>query len=213
MQIPKNTKYLLECIAVCFTGVGKVFFINILDYRLIFIIASCSFWFSYIFYRIYAERKKKSFNSTEHNDKKSFQQTFKELLPYAIGLVLCFVCYGNFTGKSVTDHSILFILILYPIWGILQQYLVLGIFGDNLKRLSNGKLSDTVVVMLTACLFAIVHYPHPALIASTFFLAIVYMSLYLRGHSILAMGVFHGWLAAFFFYYALGRNPWLEAIS
>jgi hypothetical protein len=51
------------------------------------------------------------------------------------------------------------------------------------------------------------------LIGATFLLAIVYTWLFLRGSSILALGIYHGWLSGVFFYSVLGRNPWLEAFG
>ncbi|MEL6142145.1 MAG: hypothetical protein AAFU67_11055, partial [Bacteroidota bacterium] len=109
--------------------------------------------------------------------------------------------------------SIILILLLYPIWGVLQQFLVLGIFARNLTDGWGGKLPLILVVGLTAVLFSIIHYPSSLLIGATFFLAIAYVILYLRGYNIISLGIYHGWLAAFFFYSVLGRNPWLEAFG
>lgn len=202
---------IFECLCVLFTGIGKVVFINILDFRLPFIITSCLLWFAYALVKWNNRKKLKA--DIAKSSEKGFTYTMKELLPYAFVLFLVFVSFGLLTKRSVVDHTIIYILLLYPVWGILQQYLVLGIFGKNLKILLGSLYSDWVVVLITAVLFSIVHYPSLILIGATFFLAIVYVSLFLRGRSMLAMGVYHGWLAAFFFYFVLERNPWLEAFG
>lgn len=60
---------------------------------------------------------------------------------------------------------------------------------------------------------AIAHYPFLLLIGATFLLALVYTTLYFRGRNLLALGIYHGWLATFFFYWVLGRDSWLEAFG
>lgn len=200
-----------ESSAVLLTGVGKIIFINIYDYRLVFIVFSCLLWLAYAVFKYIEPNKSKSVRG-ETSDI-GFLPTMKELFPYVLGLIVVFCLFGIYTQRSVADYSIVFILMLYPIWGVLQQYLVLGIFGNNLKKIWGGKVPDYMIVLVTAVLFSVVHYPSLILIGATFFLAIVYMFLYLSGRNIIAMGVYHGWLAAFFFYFVLGRNPWLEAFG
>ncbi|MEL6670012.1 MAG: hypothetical protein AAFP08_13640, partial [Bacteroidota bacterium] len=126
-------------------------------------------WFAYALVK-WNNRKKLKTGMAESSEK-GFTYTMKELLPYAFILFLVFVSFGLLTKRSVVDHTIIYILLLYPVWGILQQYLVLGIFGKNLKILLGGLYSDWVVVLITAVLFSIVHYPSLILIGATFFLA------------------------------------------
>ena len=114
---------------------------------------------------------------------------------------------------NLLNWNVVPILLLYPIWGILQQFIVLGIFGRNLKDLKGGKLSFFWVVLLTSIMFSIVHFPFPILVIGTFFLALVYTTLYLKGRNLLVLGIYHGWLAAFFFYCILERDPWVEAFG
>jgi len=39
------------------------------------------------------------------------------------------------------------------------------------------------------------------------------MPLFLKYRNLWALGLFHGWLAAVFYFLALGRDPWLELIG
>jgi len=209
MQITDQRR-LFEVLAAALTGVGKIVFINLIDFRLPFIIITCLGWLGYVVFRF---RKNDGILKYWGLRWEGFSKSFWQLLPIVVGAVLIFLCFGYYFKTSVLDESVLFILLLYPIWGVLQQFLVLGIFARNLTDGWAGKLSLTLVVGLTAVLFSIIHYPSPLLIGPTFFLAIVYVTLYIRGYNIITLGIYHGWLAAFFFYSVLGRNPWVEAFG
>ena len=71
----------------------------------------------------------------------------------------------------------------------------------------------TIIVVLTATLFTLVHFPFLLLVGATFGLAIVSTCLYLRGHNLLVLGIYHGWLGGFFFYTLLNRDPWQEVFG
>lgn len=78
---------------------------------------------------------------------------------------------------------------------------------------TGDRVSDHTIILITASLFGLIHYPEPILILGTFLLALAYMYLYLRGRNLIVLGIYHGWLAAFFFYCVLGRNSWEEAFG
>lgn len=209
MQITDRTR-LLEIIAAALTGIGKIVFINLIDFRLPYIIVTIVGWLGYVIYRYRQEPDILKYWGLATDD---FQKSFLQLLPIALACVVIFVGAGFYFQTEVLDWSLVFILLLYPIWGILQQFLVLGIYSRNLSDGWGGERSEAMVIGLTAVLFAIIHYPSPMLVGATFLLAIVYCWLFLRGSSILALGIYHGWLGGVFFYTVLGRNPWLEALG
>lgn len=209
MQISNRTR-LYETIAAALTAVGKIVFINVIDLRLPYIIITIVGWLGYIIYRY---RQEPEIIRYWGLGTENFRKSFLQLLPVALACTAIFVGAGYYFQTDVLDWSLVFILLLYPIWGILQQFLVLGIYSRNLSDGWGGQRSETTVIALTAVLFAIVHYPSPLLIGATFLLAIVYTWLFLRGSSILALGIYHGWLGGVFFYTVLGRNPWLEAFG
>ena len=209
MQTEDKRRF-IEIVAVIATGVGKLVFINGLEWHLPFIIAVCLFWSLYVFFRFRDDRQVLSYWGLT---KTGFGTTFKELLPVVLVCIAIFILLGHQIGTNILNWNIVLILILYPIWGILQQFLVLGIFSKNLQNLNSAKLSNVVIVLLTSILFSIVHYPFPVLIAGTFLLAVIYTSLYLKGRNLIVLGIYHGWLAAFFFYTMMARDPWVEAFG
>lgn len=200
----------LEIIAVILTGVGKFIFMDILSLKLSYISVAILFWASYIFYR-----RKHQPEIIEYwgLNTKQFKQTFIQLLPFAIVLTLGFIYIGNLQGTSLLSIHILPILILYPIWGIIQQFIMIGILAKNLKDIDSFKLPIPVVIGITAIVFSIVHYPFNYLIVSTFFMAIVYTYLYFKGKNLIVLGIYHGWLGAFFFYTLLSRDPYIEVFN
>ena len=44
----------------------------------------------------------------------------------------------------------------------------------------------------------------------TFVLALLYSAVYLRERNLYALGLFHGWLGALFYYTVVGRDPFME---
>lgn len=209
MQISNQTR-LYETIAAALTGIGKIVFINLIDLRLPYIIITIVGWLGYVIYRY---RQNPEIIRYWGLGTENFSKSFLQLLPVALACMAIFVGAGYYFGTEVLDWSLVLILLLYPIWGVLQQFLVLGIYSRNLADGWGGQRSEATIIGLTAVLFAIIHYPSPMLIGATFLLAIVYTWLFLRGSSILALGIYHGWLGGVFFYTVLGRNPWLEAFG
>ncbi len=127
--------------------------------------------------------------------------------------MVLFIVLGKYLETSVLDITIIPILIIYPIWGIIQQFIMIGVLGNGLKRIEKPKLSKVVISVLIAVIFAIVHFPSIMLVIGTFFLAFLYSMLYLNGRNLIVMGIYHGWLGAVFFYTVLGRNAWTEVFG
>ena len=104
-------------------------------------------------------------------------------------------------------------LIVYPIWGTIQQFLVIGLVAGNVKDSKKNDFPDAVIIFLTALLFGLLHYPFYWLMAGTFVLALFYGYVYLRKRNVYVMGIFHGWLGGLFFYTVVGRDPFEEVFG
>lgn len=203
----KDSRRILEIIAVILTGVGKFIFMDWLNVRFLYITVAILFWVGYIIFRY---RQDKSILKYWGLNKQNFKKSFLELLPFAIVLVFSFVLIGNSLGTNVLNWTILPILLLYPLWGIIQQFIMIGVLAKNIKEMESIHVPDLFIVLITAIIFSLVHYPFTLLIIGTFFLAIVYTILYLNKRNLIVMGIYHGWIGAFFFYTMLSRNPYDE---
>ena len=121
--------------------------------------------------------------------------------------------YAHSNNTILFNPHIIPILILYPLWGFIQQFLVVGLVAGNLKDLRSGKVPLVLIVLSASVLFSLVHYPYPLLMIATFFLALLYTFIYLRYRNLISLGLFHGWLGCFFMFYVLSRDPWREVFN
>ncbi|MCB9679356.1 MAG: CPBP family intramembrane metalloprotease [Alphaproteobacteria bacterium] len=100
-------------------------------------------------------------------------------------------------------------LLVYPVWGLVQQLLVQGLVTANLRRLAPA----AVAVFVSAALFGLVHWPHGVLMVATFALGLVFGPLYLKHRNLWALGVAHGWLGTLIYTFVLMRDPLAEYLT
>lgn len=200
----------IEIIAVLLTGAGKFIFMDWLNWRAFYVVGACLFWIGFVVYRY---RKDK--NILEHwgFTKTNFKSTFLFLLPFGLLSVAMFFGIGHYFGTIMLNKNIIPILLLYPIWGVIQQFIVVALVAGNLRDMENLNISDFAIVVLTSLVFAAVHFPFLTLVGGTFLLALVYTTIYLRKKNLFALGLYHGWLGAFYFYTIVGRDPWAEVFG
>lgn len=199
-----------EIAAVLLTGAGKFLFMDFLQWKLFFIIVSILGWTAYVIYR---SKKSEGILSYWGFRADNFRMVLKFLLPFGIFSVAAFFTVGYFQGTINLTWHIIPILLLYPIWGVIQQFLVIALVAGNLQDLKGNKLNDFIIILLTALLFGFIHYPYYWLILGTFILALVYGYVYLKTRNVYVMGLFHGWLGGLFFYTVVGRDPFAEVFG
>ena len=102
------------------------------------------------------------------------------------------------------------ILILYPMWGIIQQYLMLGIVTNGLLTIFQEKKYRYVIIFLVSFFFSLIHSPSYFLMIFTFFMELVFITVYFKWRNLWAIGIAHGWIAIFLLYYVLERDLWTE---
>ena len=199
----------LEIGAVVLSALGKILLVDVLDQKFWFIIGASVIWLVYVIVQLQINPSRlSSWGFTS----KGFYQSLKFLAPWA-GLVLVFMISSSFwTPKAILNWHLLPVLVLYPIWGTIQHFLLIAIFAQNLKDHTPIKNQHSITA-ITALLFALIHYPSYELMGATFLLAIVYVITYFRYRNLWALGLFHGWLGALFYYLVLGRDTWAEFIK
>src|SRR5690606_6770784 len=188
----------------------KFIFMDWLEWRLPFISMAIIAWVVYVIIRrqqVPGILKYWGFRTD------NFMEVSRIVLPFGIIAIVIFFIVGFYLGTINLSWHIIPILILYPIWGAIQQFLVIGLVAGNVKDLKNNKLPDAVIILLTALLFGLLHYPYYWLIAGTFVLALFYGYVYLKARNVYLMGIFHGWLGALFFYSVVGRDPFEEVFG
>lgn len=203
----KNRQRIQEIIAVVLTGMGKFVFMDILNWRLPFIVFAILAWSAYVVYR---SKKNPGILMYWGFRTDTFTKVLKMILPFGVIAILASFTIGYFSGTLLLTWHIFPILLLYPVWGVIQQFLVIGLVAGNLQDLTSIRWSNALIIFVTALLFGLIHYPYGWLMAGTFVLALLYGFIYLKARNVYVMGLFHGWLGAIFFYTVVGRDPFAE---
>lgn len=198
---------ILEICAVVLTGIGKFVFMDYLNLRLPFVLVSILAWTFYVFYRY---RKDKNVLKDWGFRWDNFKKVLKLILPFAIiSIVLLFIVGYKQDTINITWH-IIPLLITYPIWGSVQQFLTIGLLAGNLNEFKSVKLNKALIIFMIAVFFSIVHYPSVWLMIGTFILALFYGYVYLKAKNIYVLGLFHGWLGALFYYTVVNQDPFAD---
>ncbi len=202
-----DRRRLLEVLAVILTAIGKFIFMDYLDWRLLFVVVIIIAWGIYVYYRYKQEKNILKYWGFRTDN---FKQTVKLILPFGITSIITFIGIGFYQDTINITWHILPILITYPIWGVIQQFITIGLIAGNLNHLKKIKLNKFSIIIITAILFSVAHFPSIWLMVGTFILALFYGFVYLKNKNIYAMGIFHGWLGALFYYTVVNRDPFQE---
>ena len=202
-----NKRRSAEISAVVLTAIGKFVFMDWLDWRLLFVVTAIICWGCYIIYRYKTNPGILKYWGFRTDN---FKKKFRKILPYGLISVIAFIGIGLYQDSINYTWHIIPILIIYPVWGVIQQFLLIALTAGNLQDLKGQRLNKGTIIFIAALLFASVHYPYPWLIAGTFILAILYGLIYLREKNIYVLGLFHGLLGGIFYYTVLNRDPFLE---
>jgi hypothetical protein len=196
--------------AVVLTAVGKFVFMDYLNWQFAFVSAAIVCWSIYIIRR-YGNGKEilKYWGFRTDN----FTLVVRKILPVGVLSIIVFFAIGFYQNTINITWHIIPILILYPIWGIIQQFLLIALIVGNMKDLEGIHLNKWAIILFSAVLFSSVHYPFPRLIIGTFFLALFYGVIYFSKKNIYALGLFHGWLGGIYYYTVVGRDPFLEMFN
>ena len=198
---------ILEIVAVVLTGIGKFVFMDYFNWRLPFVIIAVLGWSAYVFYRF---KRNKSVLKDWGFRRDNFKFVLKSTLPFALVSIALFFLVGFIQGTINLTWHIIPLLITYPIWGSVQQFLTIGLLAGNLNELKRLNLSKKIIILLTAIFFSIVHYPSIWLMIGTFVLAIFYGYIYLKAKNIYVLGLIHGWLGALFYYTVVNQDPFAD---
>ena len=204
-----DRRRIFELAAVVITASGKFLFMDILQWRLPFILCTLVAW------SVYAYARSKSHSTMLQHwgfRKDNFKKVLRILFPFASVAVIACLVTGYVRGTLNLTWHIIPILIVYPIWGTIQQFLCVGLVAGNLQDM-NKPLKTKWIVLVAAVLFSVLHYPNPWLMMGTFILALLYTIVYLRERNLYALGLFHGWLGALFYYTVVGRDPFMEVFG
>jgi uncharacterized protein len=123
-------------------------------------------------------------------------------------LLLCLsggALYAVACERPLIPDYILVSIVLYPFWGLIQQWLVQALLVDNIRALSGASLPW--LIGMGAVGFGAVHIQYPLLVVATGLMGAVYVYLFQRWRNLWPLALCHGWLGSFFYPWVLDENP------
>lgn len=126
-----------------------------------------------------------------------------------VPVMVLMVVLASIRGTLTTPSSLPLMLLLYPVWGLVQQYLVQALLVTNLAKGPLRRHRSWLVVG-GGVLFSLVHVGNVLLMLATASLGAIFVWLYLAYRNLWPLGLFHGWLASLFYLWFLHRDPLTE---
>jgi len=201
-----TTRASLETAAVVLTAALHFVFYHVLSCRGPFIAATVVVWATYFVVRVRGDAGAlRAYGLSTHALRESGRATG---LVFAIGVAVCLIG-GLWRGQVRFVPHMLVLALLYPVWGMVQQLLVQAMVVRNLIR----ALPLPVLVAVAAVLFGLVHLPELPLAVGTALLGAAFTLIFVRWRNVWPLGVCHGLLGVLFYYWVLGRDPWLEIVG
>ncbi len=208
MTKANNSIQKFEIYAVIVTAAGKFFFYDLINQRLIFIILMFGFWGLYVFKRL---KDDPNILKTWGFRTDNFNKVLYMVLPYGLtATALCFLI-GFIQGTINMHWHIIPVILVYPLFGILQQFLLMSLLAGNIQTMN--RINTRTIILLTSVLFGLLHYPYTWLIIGTFVLSLFYTYIFLKERNLFVLGIFHGWLGAIFYYTVVNKDPFLEVFG
>ncbi len=197
-----------EIAALALTVIAKFVVSDGLGLRLPYIAGSCVLWACYVVLRVRRDpRQLQAWGLGA----RGLAAAARHLLPFAAAGAVACLLYGLWSGRMLLHWHMVPLLLLYPLWGLVQQFLVVVLFAGNLH--DGLGLPERLTVATAAVAFAAVHLPSAALVLTTFAMALVTTTTWFRQRSLYPLGAFHGWIATLIYYLVLGEDPWLQFIT
>lgn len=175
--------------------------------RAFYICGACLFWLIYVIIKYKANNEiliNWGFKTAD------FYKSFLFILPFTLISLTVFTVYGYYHNTMQINWHILPVFLFYPVWGLVQQFMMLGLIASNLASIQNIKFNNVQVIFVTSGIFSLVHYPYVLLMIYTFIMQVFFTIVYLKWRNLWSLGIHHGWIATFLLCFVLDRDLWLE---
>jgi hypothetical protein len=120
------------------------------------------------------------------------------------------VAFGVAHGRGSPPGGFFILLALYPVWGLVQQFLLCAIVARDLERVTGSRAA---AVAIGAFLFGLVHAPDWVLCGLTAAAGVFWTACFLRWPNLWVHGVVHGWLGGMAYWFVLGKDAWGDLMT
>lgn len=165
-------------------------------------LAVCVLWAGYVVFR--AARWRANAATEWGFRRQGFWSAFRVCMGISLVAVPALTVYGHLAGHLPLPAEFWLVLLLYPLWGIAQQFALQALVTRNLRPFIESSGMRAVVA---ASMFSAAHFPNYSLMALTFPAGLVFTWVFERYRNLWAVGIFHGLLGALAYYSVLGENP------
>ncbi|MEJ2132101.1 MAG: hypothetical protein P8Y95_10890 [Gammaproteobacteria bacterium] len=107
-------------------------------------------------------------------------------------------------GSLALPSTFWLVLVLYPVWGIAQQFALQNLIARNLAGVLSSPLAIAVVASM---LFGLSHFPRIDLMLLTLGAVVYFTLIYRRLPNLWAVGIAHGILGALAVYLVVDEDP------
>lgn len=181
-------------------------FENVLHWKLQFLIPAALGWIGYVVRRLRAEPGLASEWGFRAD---SIGRAAPSLLGcFALGLAVLLTWRLVVGGPSLPSGAWV-VFVAYPVWSLIQQFVLQVLVASNLQRLGIPRLA---VVPICGALFGLAHLPDWPLAALCSVAGAAWTSIYLRRPHLPLLALCHAWLGTLAFYWVLQRDPWAEML-
>jgi len=201
-----TARQLAEMSAVVLTGVGHLV-ASSQDASSIYIPTVMAGWGSYVGVRALTEP---GYLADAGFTGENAGRAWRDATLVSLGALGGMAVVGGARGTLDTDGLLIPLLVLYPAWGLTQQFLVQRMLTRNL---ADAGLPPAIITPISAVTFGSAHVPNWDLTATTTFIGAAFTHLYQRDENLWPLGVYHGALGAFVYVWVLDRTSWDEVLN
>lgn len=178
--------------------------------RAFFISGICLFWLWYVWHRHAHDPGILDYWGFR---KENFGKSLVVLMPFFAICLVFMLLNANQNQFELLNPNMLPIFLLYPIWGVVQQFMMVAIVAEIIKNIRHLSNHIPTIVILTSGLFSLIHYPDLGLMIFTLAMEVVLLTAYFKWRNLWAIGIVHGWIATFLLYYVHNRDLWTELFA
>ena len=193
-----------EIVAVVATGVVYLVFENVLHLKLPFLAVCVAGWAIYLGTRVISDRRVLRDWGFRRDTFAGSAAACAVFFVIAAGGILA---WRAWRGWITPPPSTALLFLVYPVWGLMQQFFIQSLVAGNLERLGAPRAA---VVPIAAILFGLAHAPDVPLMALCAGAGLAWTSIFLRFPNLVPISLTHAWLGSLAYLMILERNPWAE---